>query len=102
MKEPKPIPETDLDRVYRHFMDVSEIEKRSIVLNGIERRITIHGMRHSACSYYLELGMEKRDVATFLGHSNTEMVDYVYSHFINPIDMEEEKKRKNMKFFRSR
>lgn len=96
----KPIPEENLRRFFSNLIGETKIEKDSPLLNGIPRHITIHGMRHSACAYLLELGMDKRDVASFLGHKDTKMVDYVYDHFINPIDMEYEKLKRNLGYFR--
>lgn len=83
-RTPKPIPETNIDRCFQYMMDKSAIEKNSIKLNNTERHVTIHGMRHSACSMLLEMGMDKYDVARFLGHTDMDMVNYIYNHFISP------------------
>lgn len=96
----KPIPDTNIDRCFRYIIKKMEIEERSIAINGIHRHITLHGMRHSACTYLLEKGMEKRDVANFLGHKNTKMVEEVYAHFIVPSDEESSKLQRNIKFFK--
>lgn len=96
---PKPIPKTNISRIFNKLIELTNIEDNSIVLNGIKRKITLHGLRHSACALLLEKGMEIDDVAKFLGHSDTSMVKLVYSHYINPIDMEEEAKMRNLKFF---
>ncbi|RHU03242.1 MULTISPECIES: site-specific integrase [Erysipelotrichaceae] len=98
-RNPKPIPKSSLDRTFQEVKGYTNIEENSIVMNGIKRNITLHGMRHSACTMLLERGMPKEDVAKFLGHKDTKMVDYVYSHFVDPKDMEEEKKQRNIQFF---
>lgn len=99
VKEPKPIPETNLDRCWRYILDLTEIEKNSIIIDHTKRHITIHGMRHSACTMLLEKGMDKLSVAKFLGHKDTEMVDYVYNHFISPRDTEQSKLAQSIAFF---
>lgn len=99
-ENPKPIPSSNINNQFNKFKDLTNIESDSISINGIERKITVHGLRHSACAMLLEKGMDKTDIAKFLGHTDTKMVDKVYMHFINPIDMEEEKRRMNMQFFR--
>lgn len=99
-EEPKPIPSSNINNQFNKFKALTNIENDSIAINGIERKITVHGMRHSACAMLLEKGMDKVDVAKFLGHKDTKMVEEVYMHFINPIDMEEERRKKNMQFFR--
>ncbi|WP_270324995.1 site-specific integrase [[Eubacterium] hominis] len=98
-RTPKPIPRTNLDRTYNHFKDLTKIEENSPIINGIKRNITIHGLRHSACAMLLEKGMSIEDVAKFLGHKDTKMVEYVYHHFVNPVDMEKEKLKRNMQYF---
>lgn len=100
-KTAKPIPETNIDRCFRYMINTMKIEERSIVINNIHRHITLHGLRHSACTCLLEKGMEKHDVANFLGHKNTKMVDEIYAHFITPSDEEEGKLQRNIKFFKN-
>lgn len=96
---PKPIPRTNITTVFDTVKKLMRIEDDSIVINGIKRNVTLHGLRHSACTMLLEKGMEIDDVAKFLGHKDSSMVKYVYSHYVNPIDMEKEKRLRNLKFF---
>lgn len=72
-------------------------EKMGIDTNG--RCVTIHGFRHSACIFYLERGMNKIDVARMLGHTNTDMVDEVYSHVVAYEQLENEKQERLAKYF---
>lgn len=97
---PKPLPRRNIDRTFDYIKENTGIEKKSVVLNGIERKITVHGLRHAYCTVLLEKGMDKQDVAKFLGHKDTTMVEKVYMHYIDPIDMEEERRLRNMQFFR--
>lgn len=98
-KTPKPIPETNLDRNFNKFKALSKIEENSGCLAGIERNITIHGLRHSACTMLLEQGMDIQDVAAFLGHADTKMAEYVYNHIVSPRDLEKERLEQNLAFF---
>lgn len=99
-EHPKPIPSSNINKQFNKFKELSGIESTSLSINGVGRKITVHGLRHSACAMLLEKGMDKVDVAKFLGHKDTKMVEDVYMHFINPIDMEEERRKRNMQFFR--
>lgn len=96
---PKPIPETTLERNFTKFKKLSGIEESSGSLGGIQRNITIHGLRHSACTMLLEQGMSIKDVASFLGHADTKMAEYVYNHIVKPRDLEKERLQENLKYF---
>ncbi len=83
-------------------MDLTGIEDNSEVIHGYKRNITLHGMRHSATVNLLEQGMKIEDVALFLGHKSTDMVERVYGQFVNIRDLEREKRIKNLKYFKKR
>ena len=59
-------------------------------------------MRHSATVNLLKRGMKIEDVALFLGHKSTDMVERVYGQFVNIRDLESEKRIKNLKYFKKR
>lgn len=98
---PKPIPSTNLDRHFDKILSKAKIIENSPTFNGEERNITIHGMRHAACTMLLEKGMPMEDVARFLGHKNTKMVEYVYREFINANELDEERIKEGAKYFKS-
>jgi integrase/recombinase XerD len=50
---------------------------------GIERRIWLHLVRHSAITHMLQQGMNPLLVAKLVGHSSLEMINRVYSHLDN-------------------
>lgn len=62
------------------------------------RCVTIHGLRHSACIFYLELGMDKQDVARILGHSNTTMIDEIYNHIVDVLELDSKKQSRILAF----
>lgn len=94
----KPICRPTLYLTLRDFIDMTDIESQSLK-SGQEKKINLHGFRHSSCSNLLEKGMRKEDVAKFLGHSNLKMVELVYSHFFGPENMEEKALNKNINYF---
>lgn len=96
-KNQKPICRSTLYLTLRDFIDMTDIESNQI--RGKEKKINLHGFRHSSCSNLLEKGMRKVDVAKFLGHSNLNMVELVYSHLFEPEDMEEKALNKNINYF---
>lgn len=98
----KPIPTSNIDRCFHYILDLTGIEDNSEVIHGYKRNITLHGMRHSATVNLLEQGMKIEDVALFLGHKSTDMVERVYGQFVNIRDLECEKRIKNLKYFKKR
>ncbi len=99
-RNPKPIPETNLDRCFKKMIQLSGIIENSIQYQAGKREITIHGMRHAACTALLEKGMPKDKVAKFLGHSSTELVDYCYREFIQVQDLAEAEMIEAAKYFK--
>ncbi len=96
---PKPIPSTNLDRHFEKILNETHIIENSIDFNGEMRKITIHGLRHAACTSLLEKGMPIEDVARFLGHKNTQMVEQVYREFIEVNEMSEDRIKQGAKYF---
>ena len=45
---------------------------------GIDKHITIHGLRHTGISYYIRHGVDKEFVAKMAGHSNSKITEDVY------------------------
>ncbi len=100
VKNPKPIPETNLDRCFKRVIKESKIIENSVGFNGSNRNVTIHGFRHAACTFYMECGMEKEMVAKILGHSDTHLIDTCYREFVQVSDLESEKLETCMQFFK--
>jgi len=99
INNPKPIPSTNLDRHFEKILSFSGIIESSVKYNGAERHITLHGLRHAACTLLLEKGMPVEDVARFLGHKNTQMVEKVYREFIEVNEMDETRIVQGAKYF---
>lgn len=95
----KPITESSITRCFKMVLEATQIMQKSLVINNVSRNITLHGMRHSACCHLLEKGMPIKEVAKYLGHSNTNMVKYVYSHFIDPAHQSKKEKDENIQYF---
>ncbi len=99
IKNAKPIPATNIDRHFEKILKKTDIIDNSIAFNGSKRKITIHGMRHAACTLLLEKGMPIAEVARFLGHKNTQMVERVYREFVSVDALSEERIREGAKYF---
>jgi site-specific recombinase XerD len=50
----------------------------------IEKRITLHGLRHSIATHLMEKGMKLEDVGQFLGHVTLETTQ-IYVHVVDEI-----------------
>ncbi len=57
--------------------------------NGL-RRITLHGLRHTAATMMLESGLTLKDVSDRLGHASIEITSDLYIH------VTEKRKRENI------
>ncbi len=99
VKDFKPIPATNIDRHFEKILKETDIIENSIDFNGEQRKITIHGLRHAACTMLLEKGMPIQEVARFLGHKNTQMVERVYREFIDVNEMSEDRIKQGAKYF---
>jgi integrase/recombinase XerD len=52
---------------------------------GIEKPLTLHGLRHSIATHLLQSGMDIEAIAKFLGHSSLASTQ-IYTHIINEHD----------------
>lgn len=50
---------------------------------GIDKHITIHGLRHTGISYYIRHGVDKEIVAKMAGHSTSKITEDVYYTILN-------------------
>ena len=50
---------------------------------GIDKHITLHGLRHTGISYYIRHGVDKEIVAKMAGHSNSKITEDVYYTILN-------------------
>lgn len=61
---------------------IREIVKRVVKRAGLERRMTVHGIRHSTATHFLKNGANLRHVQELLGHKNIESTK-IYTHIQN-------------------
>jgi len=87
-------------KMFKKILKESKIIENSIAYNGGKRNVTIHGFRHSACTFYLENGMDKDMVAKILCHSDTYLINTCYREFVQVSDLENEKLKACMQFFK--
>jgi integrase/recombinase XerD len=66
---------------------LTHIEQRLKLMKqraGIEKNVTLHGLRHSIATHLLQSGMDIEEVAKFLGHASLESTQ-IYTHIVNEI-----------------
>lgn len=51
---------------------------------GIERAVTLHGLRHSIATHLLQSGMDIEEIAKFLGHASLASTQ-IYTHIVNEL-----------------
>jgi integrase/recombinase XerD len=51
---------------------------------GLEKNITLHGLRHSIATHLMQSGMSIEDIAKFLGHSSL-ISTQIYTHIVNEL-----------------
>lgn len=61
---------------------IREIVRRVVKRAGLERRMTVHGIRHSTATHFLKNGANLRHVQELLGHKNIESTK-IYTHIQN-------------------
>lgn len=51
---------------------------------GIDKHVTMHGLRHTYASMLILLGRPITEVSRYLGHANVAITMTVYAHFLKP------------------
>jgi integrase len=51
---------------------------------GIDKAVTMHGLRHSCASMLILLGRQIPEVSRYLGHADVSITMRVYTHFLKP------------------
>jgi integrase len=51
---------------------------------GIEKNVTMHGLRHNYASMLIQLKRETTLISEYLGHADVSMTMSVYAHFLKP------------------
>jgi integrase len=51
---------------------------------GVDKAVTMHGLRHSYASMLILLGRQLPEVSCYLGHADIAVTMKVYAHFLKP------------------
>lgn len=71
------------NRMHEFYARLEQMRKRA----GIEKQVTLHGLRHSIATHLLQSGMDIEEIAKLLGHSSLASTQ-LYTHIINQHDRE--------------
>ncbi|MFL2124016.1 tyrosine-type recombinase/integrase [Marinilactibacillus psychrotolerans] len=63
------------------------------------KELTTHIFRHTFISFMIEQGIDSRLIAEHVGHSNTEMIEKVYSHFTEKMNDNLKRAVNSVQFF---
>ena len=58
--------------------------RRALTQAGIEKNVTMHGLRHTYASMLILLARPITEVSPYLGHSDVYVTVTVYVHFLKP------------------